>query len=116
MIVSPAVALNTNALDRQENREGLPDLVVDAFVVKRLDEDLVDLAENLKPLGRDLADNPDRKPRSRKGVPLEKSLGHFQMTTHRPDLVLEKLAKRLDQAKWQPLGKPAYIVVRLDRG
>ena len=87
MAVRALVALHADALDRQEHGEGLPDLVVEAEVLDRLDEDLVDLLQHAQRVAlRDVAEDAHAHAGAREGVALDEGLGHAQQAADRAHL------------------------------
>ena len=98
VLVGALVAHHADALDGQEDREGLPDLVVDPRPADLLDQDRVGLAQRLEPLAGHLADDADSETGARKGVAAHDRLGEAEEPAGLPALVLEQLAKGLDQA------------------
>ena len=63
--VGALVALDADRADRRQHGEALPELAVEAGAAHLLEQDRVGLAEDLEPLARDLADDPDREARAR---------------------------------------------------
>ena len=62
------------------------------------------------------ADHADREAGTRERLAPDEALRKAQLDPDRAHLVLEQLAKRLDQLEVVTLGKPAHVVVRLDLG
>ena len=62
--MSPAIPLNPDTADRQENGERLPHLIVQTTRLELLDKDLVRLLQNSGVFLIDITNDPDRKPRT----------------------------------------------------
>src|SRR5215467_1375457 len=69
-LVGPIVAHYPNALDRQEDRKGLPKLLIQPGQADLLLDDRVGLPQKLQPRLGDLAEDANRQPRARKGMPV----------------------------------------------
>ena len=81
-----------------------------------LQHDLVGVAQDAQPLGRDLADDAHGQARAGEGVPpddLLRQAEHFADLSH---FILEQLAQRLDQFEAELFGQAADVVVQLDVG
>ena len=63
--VRALVALHADRADRRQHGERLPELAVETGAAHLLLEDRVGLAQDLEPLRRDVADDPDREARAR---------------------------------------------------
>src|SRR6185436_6799500 len=114
LIAGAEVALNPDGANREEDGEGLPDLIVEAGRADLLDVDVVGPAENLEVGTAHLAQDPDGEARPREGVTTDHLLRQSQLAPYLPYLVLEELAERLQQLERQPLGQPPHVVVGLD--
>src|SRR2546430_9674212 len=55
-----------------------------------LEQDRVRLAQQVEPLGRDVADDPDREPGAGERVPPDHALGQAELLADAPHLVLEQ--------------------------
>src|SRR5690242_1298684 len=115
MVVGPIIAHDAHRPYRKENCKRLPDRVVEAGVADLLEIDGVGLSKDVALLAGDFARDPDREAGPRKRVALDERLGKAKLAAELPDLVLEQLAKGLDQLHVHPLGETADIVVALDR-
>ena len=106
--------MHADALDRQEDGERLPDLVVESGVADLLDQDRVGPAQRAR---RSSVTSPRMRiasPGPGKGCRPTMSLRQPELAPDLPHLVLEQLAERLDQLE-HPLGQAAHVVVGLDR-
>ena len=112
--VGPAVAHDADRADRGQDRERLPQAAVQAGRLDLVDHDPVGLAERVEPLGRHLADDPDRQARARERLAQDHRLGQPELGADRADLVLEQVAQRLDELEAQIGRQPADVVVGLD--
>ena len=108
VLVGAIVAHHADALDREEDGEGLPELVVEARAADLLRDDRVGAPQRLETLGRDLADHADREPGPRERMPPDRVLGQPEAAADLAHLVLEQLAQRLDQREAHALraGRP----------
>src|SRR5204862_5540228 len=108
------VALHAHRADRRQDRERLPQLAVEPGAPDLLLEDRVGLAQDLEPLTRDLADDPDRQARPRERLAPDHPLGKAELLADAPYLVLEQQPERLDELHLHLFRKPAHVVMRLD--
>ena len=115
VVVGPSVAHHADRPHRQQHREGLPDVVVEAGAADFLEVDLVGEAQDVALVAGDLAGNADGEARTWEGMAADEGLGQPELTAEHADLVLEQLPQRLDELHVHALGQPAHIVVRLDR-
>ena len=111
VLVGPGVAHDADRLHRQEHGERLGDLAVEAGLSQLFEEDGVGLAEDLEPLGGDLAQAADGQAGAGERVPPDQALGQAQLQAQPADLVLEQVAERLDQLEAQLGGQAADVVV-----
>src|SRR5206468_11168390 len=95
MIVGAAISHHPDGFNRQQDRERLPDLVVQPRFTDLFDIDRVDLAEQIEPFFGDWAEYADCEPRAREWVASDDLLGQPQFASHQADLVLEQLPERL---------------------
>src|SRR5690606_5248879 len=114
VIIGAVVAHHAHGTDGEQHGEGLPDLAVEPGVPDLLKIDGVGLAEDIEPLPGDGAGDANGKARPREGMPIDEFGRHAKLAAKHADLVLEKLAKRLDELHIHPLGQAADIMVRLD--
>ncbi len=115
VLVGPSIAHHPDALDRQEDDERLPDLVVETGGADLLDQDRVGLPQWLEPCARHLAEDPDRETRPRERMASDGARRQPELAAERTDLVLEELPQRLDEPELHVLGQSADVVMRLDR-
>ncbi len=114
--VRPLVALHAHGADPGQHREALPQVAVQPGAADLFLEDRVRLAQDLEPLVRDLADDPDGEAGAGERLPPDHSLGEPELGADTAHLVLEEQAQRLDELHLHVLGQPADVVVRLDDG
>ena len=114
LLVGALVAHDPDRPDREQDGEGLPEVVIDAGPADLLEDDLVGVAEDRQALGRDLAEEPDGQAGTGKRMLEDEVAVGAELEAERADLVLEELLERLDEDELEVLGKPAHVVVRLD--
>src|SRR6266516_953880 len=95
--VRALVALDADRADRRQHRERLPQLAVEPRAADLLLEDRVGLAQDLEPLARHLADDPDRQPWPRERLPPDHPFREAELLADAPHLVLEEQSQRLDE-------------------
>ncbi len=115
VLVGPRVAHHADALDRKEHDECLPDLVIEPGRTNLLDHDGIGLAQRVETSASHLTEDSDAEAGTRERVSVQHVRRQAEFGTHRPDLVLEKLAKRLHQLEAHVVGQPSDIVMGLDR-
>ena len=91
MIVRAPVAHDADRLDRQQDGERLPDLIVQSRLADLLDVNGVDLAQEIEALLGDGSEHADREAGARKRVTPDDLLRQPQLASDQPDLVLEQL-------------------------
>ena len=116
VFVGPLVPHDPDALDRQQDCEGLPELPVVIPRPDLLHQDRIRIAEDDQPLFGHRADDPHRKSRSRKGLSPDHVIGHPELLSEEPDLVLEEVLQRLDELQFHLFGESPHVVVGLDHG
>src|SRR5581483_12193108 len=94
--VGPRVALDADGADRRQDAERLPQVAVETCTAHLLLEDRIGLAQNLEPVRSHLADDADREAGPGERLPPHHPLGHAELLTHPPHLVLEEEPERLD--------------------
>src|SRR5919201_85586 len=99
--VRPVVPHHTDGLQRCQHRERLPHLPVQTVALDLVDDDPVGVAQDLQPLGRDLAEAADRQARTGERLPVHHLLRHPQLEADRAHLVLEEIAQWLDELEAQ---------------
>src|SRR2546428_2835500 len=95
--VGAVVTHHAHALQRGQDREGLPERAIEPGGFDLVDDDPVGRPQRFQPVARDLADDADGEPRTREGLPLHHVIGKPQRRADRADFVLEEVSKRLDQ-------------------
>ena len=99
--------MHGEALPQTRGTAGPPDL---------LDHDGIGVAQDLRPLGRDLADDAHAEAGTGKRLAPHDVVRQAELLADGPHLVLEQQAERLDQIERQVVGQSADVVVRLDVG
>ena len=66
-------------------------------------------AQQVQPLGGHLADDANGQARAGEGVAPHDLVGQAQLLSHRPHLVLEKVAQGFDQLEPHVVGKPPTL-------
>src|SRR5579862_4375663 len=112
--VSALVAHHAHTLDRQQDREGLPDLLVESSGLDFGHDDIVGFLKQRDPLRRDLAKDADGKPRAGKRLALQDVFRHLEVSANAADLIFEEVPQRLDELKLHRFGQSADVVVALD--
>ena len=102
-------------MHRQQHREGLPDLIVEAGLADLVEIDRVGLAQDVELLAGDLAGHADGEARTRERMAAHERLRQAELAAEHADLVLEEFAQGLDELHVHALGQAAHIVVALDR-
>ena len=115
ILIGAEVAHHAHAAHRQQNRESLPDLVVQTALADLLEVNRVGAAQNVERGFGHRAEHADPQTGTRKWVPSDDLLGQSELATDVAHLVLEKLTQRLDQLELHPRFESADIVVGLDR-
>ena len=116
IFVGPLVPHDADTLDRQQDGERLPEFPV---VIPRPDlfhQHRVGVPEDDEPFFGHLADDPHRKPRSRKGLSPDDIVGHPELFSEEPDLVLEEVLQRLDELQLHFFRESPHVVVGFDDG
>src|SRR5438094_1881131 len=116
VLVRALVTHHADRLDRQEDREGLPELLVELRAANLLLDDGVGAAHDREPLPVDRPDHADGEPRARERMAADDLLGHAEHAPEAPHLVLEELAERLEELEPHPFGQAADVVMALDGG
>ena len=115
MTVGALVAHHADRADvGQQHREHLPDLAVESGAGDLFAYDGVGLAQQIQPLGGDLADDADRQARTGERLAPDDLGGQAELLADPADLVLEEHPQRLDQRELQVVGQAADVVMRLD--
>mmetsp|Transcript_100609 Transcript_100609/g.225510 ORF Transcript_100609/g.225510 Transcript_100609/m.225510 type:complete len:554 (+) Transcript_100609:73-1734(+) len=115
ILVSPVIAHDADGPHRrQEDGEGLADLLVVACASQLLQVDRVRCAEGVRVLLRHFADDADAKARPGEGVAHHGVLVQAKLPAEGADLVLEEQAQGLEHAHLHVLRQAAHVVVRLD--
>src|SRR5438105_3215937 len=73
--VGAVVAHHADALQRRQDREGLPERAIETGSLDLVDDDPVRRPQRLEPIPSDLADDADRQPRTREGLPVHHVIG-----------------------------------------
>ncbi len=115
MVVRAPVPHHPDGLDRQQHRERLPDLIVQAGRADLRDVDRVHAAEEIQTLAGHRTEHADREPGAGKRMPPDDLLRQPELPPHLPHLVLEELPERLDQFPREVGPQPANVVMGLDR-
>src|SRR5690606_24485748 len=79
VLVGPLVAHHSHGLDREEHREGLPDVRVVAIGANLLLDDRIGRAKDLEALARHLAENADREPGTGEGLAIDDLRGKAEL-------------------------------------
>ena len=87
LLVRPLVAHHAYSLDREEDREGLGDLVVEVGLPNLFDVDAVGVLQDLDLLAVDGAEDADREPGAREGVPLDEVRGDGEEASEGADFI-----------------------------
>ncbi len=114
VVVAAPVAGHPHRLHRQENAEGLGNLVVEVVAAQLLDEDVIRQPQGVGVRLLHLAQDPHPQPRARERVAVDHVVGQAELHADLAHLVLEQLAQRLHQPQLHVLGQPAHVVVGLD--
>ena len=99
LFVGAKIAHDADGLDRKQHGKRLPDIAVDAEIVKLLDKDAIGPLQQLDLFRCDIAEYADAKAGSRKWMTLKDLVGNSKILADHTHLVLKKLAKRLDDAE-----------------
>ena len=116
VFVSPLVPHDSDAPDRQQDREGLPEFPIVAGCPDLFHQNRIGFPQDIEPLFGDLADDPDGKPRAGKRLPPDHVIGHPELLSEQPNLVLEEVLQRFDELQFHPFGEPPHVVVGFDDG
>jgi hypothetical protein len=84
--------------------------------VELLQHDGIGVAERVEPGFYDLAEAADGKAGAREWMSPDDPLRQAELQPELPHLVLEQVAKRLDEFELQVVGQAADVVVELDGG
>src|SRR5439155_2986989 len=114
--VGPVVAHDADGPDGQEHRERLPYRSLEPGPTHLFLDYGVGLAEQVQPIRAHLAEHADGEPGSREWLPPDDLRRKPQELAELTDLVLEELAKRLDELELHLQREAADVVVGLDRG
>ena len=115
MPVGPGVPHHPDARGVGQDREILAR--TNARFFKFTAEDRVGVAKHVRPLPRDLPDDPHGKSGTREGLARDERFGQSEFPSDLAHLVLEEVAERLDDPlKFHHRRKPADVVVALDGG
>ena len=91
VLVGALVAHHADALHRQQHRERLPEPPVPAGLPDLVDDDGVGAPQQIEPLARDRAEQPDRQARARKRLAPDELVVEPERRADGADLVLEQL-------------------------
>ncbi|MPM59468.1 hypothetical protein SDC9_106310 [bioreactor metagenome] len=115
IIVGAVVAHHPDRADRQEDREGLPDRIVQSGFLDFLDHDGVGFAQDVERRLGHRADVTDRQPRTRERLAHHYILGQAELASDFAHFVLEQVVQGFEQFEFQVLGQSAHIVVAFDQ-
>ncbi len=97
VLVRPPVAHDADRLHRQQHRERLPDLVVEAARAQLVEPDRVGLPQHGEGGGRDGAEDADGEAGTGERVAPDDPLGHAEEPSNLAHLVLEQLPERFEE-------------------
>ncbi len=109
--VEAVVADHADRAHRQEDGEGLRDLVVEIRAAQLFDEDVVGLAQGLGIVPAYLAEDAHAEAGAGEGVAVDHLGGQAQLDADAAHFVLEQLAQRLDQPEVHVIRQAADVVV-----
>ena len=92
----------------------MPQLRVQALSLHFLDHNRIGAPQQRQAVGRHLAQDPHREPRTREWLSDHELLVEPHLAPDLAHLVLEQLAQRLDQRHPHPVRQAAHVVVALD--
>ena len=116
VLVGAPVAHHPHRLDRQQHREDLACPAVELGGDDLLEDDLVAVPQDTQPLVGDVAEDADGEARPGERVAPDDLVGEAEDLPELADLVLEEVAKGLDQLEAELFGQAADVVVELDVG
>ena len=109
-----ALVLDTDALDVGHSDEVLPDLFVQAVLLKLFPQDSVCFTQSMKTVAGNSAQAADTQAGAREGLTVDHAVRQAQSLADDADFVLKEQLDRLDQLELKILRQTAHIVVRLD--
>ena len=114
MLVGAAVPHHADGPHREQDGEGLPDVVVQPRGLDLFQVDGVGEAQDAQPLGGHGADDADGEARTREGMAADQRIVEAQGAADAAHLVLEEFAQRLDELEGHVVREAADVVVGLD--
>ena len=114
--VGSTIPHDTDRLDGKKDGEDLIRASIEIPSDDLLQENLIAFADDIQLVPGYLTKNTDSQTRTGKRMPPYDVRRQAKDLAKRTDLVLEKLAKRLDELETQILGQSTHIVMQLDVG